>query len=349
MLVVLERATNKITGTFKLGQQQPRRRLRLGQPDRLVISIAEKFGALEQPQLDRRAVRDERRRRQGRDAGRLPRQRRRPGHDDQAEEGQRPDRRVPDRRAGRPTTQGRADLGGAVPSAAIRTPAPSAWTSYNGRARARGRGAGARRRRSTPTTRAWCASPRAPNADNIRKLYYRTGDGAEWDLMSIEKARPLRGRRSASPPTTRSPTCRSEQPTGPDAIVASTWPRASARKCCATTTSIRRRDHLPQRHARADRRVLHGRQAARTAFFDEECAGSAPAAQPGGGLRRQCAWSITSQTSRRPPGAGAGLQRPQPGRLLPVRHAVAKKAAHVLARREWFDPEQQSPMRSRSR
>ena len=68
-----------------------------------------------------------------------------------------------------------------------------------------GRGA-LRRRARIPITSASCSTAPATTR--------------EWQLLSIEKERPVRGRRSVSPWTTRSPTCEVEQANGPDSLVA---------------------------------------------------------------------------------------------------------------------------------
>lgn len=51
MLVVLERATNKLIGSFRLPRDNHVASFRWVNNDRLVVSVAEKFGQLASPQL----------------------------------------------------------------------------------------------------------------------------------------------------------------------------------------------------------------------------------------------------------------------------------------------------------
>ncbi|HEY0502943.1 MAG TPA: prolyl oligopeptidase family serine peptidase, partial [Lysobacter sp.] len=175
-------------------------------------------------------------------------------------------------------------------------------------------------------------------SDNIRHLYYRTGEGAEWDLVSVEKGglfeRPIGF--SADDQTVY---LQVEQPRGPDAIVAMDL---ATRK----RTEVLRDDKGDPASIiyRTNTRVpigayfFDGRQ--QTAFFDKE----APEARLQKSLEAAFAGDAVVITSQTNDGGLALVQvysDRNPGDFY-LFDTKAKKAAHVLAKRDWFDPATQA-------
>jgi len=176
------------------------------------------------------------------------------------------------------------------------------------------------------------------NSDNIRHLYYRTGEGAEWDLITVEKdglfEEPIGF--SADNQTVY---LQVEQPRGPDAIV-------------AMDLATRKRTEVLRDDKGDPARIIYGNNTRvpigayfadglpHTAFFDAQ----APEARLQKSLESAFSGSgvvITSQTND----GGLALvqvfadQNPGDFYLFDTK---AKKAAHVLAKREWFDPATQA-------
>ncbi|WP_342315887.1 S9 family peptidase [Lysobacter sp. FW306-1B-D06B] len=178
------------------------------------------------------------------------------------------------------------------------------------------------------------------NADRIRKLYYRANDGAEWELMTIEKNGLFEEPVGFSADDSIA-YLQVEQPDGPDAIVA--LELATGKR----TQVLRDDDVDPSRiiyrngtHVPIGAYFNDGRP--RSEFFDAQ----APEARLQKSLEGAFAGNAVTITSQTSDGGVALVQvasAQNPGDFY-LFDTKAKKAEHALARREWFDPEQQSPM-----
>lgn len=178
-------------------------------------------------------------------------------------------------------------------------------------------------------------------ADNVRHLYYRTGDGAAWELVSVEKnglfEEPIGF--SADNQTVY---LQVEQPRGPDAIVAMDL---ATRK----RTEVLRDDNadpasiIYRNNSRVPIGAYYHDGRLQSAFFDKD----APEARLQKSLEAAFAGDAVVITSQTDDGALAlvGVYSDQnPGDFY-LFDTKAKKAAHVLARREWFDPATQATSR----
>lgn len=178
--------------------------------------------------------------------------------------------------------------------------------------------------------------------DNIRKLYYRKGEGAEWELVSDEAVTHRHESPIGFSADDQTAYLQSEQPDGPDAIIA------------FDVASGTRKQVLRDDNSDPERIIYHnGTQVPvgaffmdpkpRTAFFDNKSKDavlyrSLEAAFGGDPVR------ITSQTSDGRLALVEVWSDRNPGDFY-VFDTVAKKASHLLSRRDWFDPEQMASMR----
>ena len=216
-------------------------------------------------------------------------------------------------------------------SAPIPTPALESIDVFTGR-RARVAMAPVRQATFSPTTRASFASSTVPTPTTSASSSTAPAKATRWTLLSIEDSKGrfeypigfsadnktvyLHRRAGRRVPMRSSP---------------STWPAANARWSCVTTTSIRA-DIIYRNGTRIPVGAFFMDGKPRTAFIDETVAGSAGCT---------AAWRRPSPAMRRDhladrrwqAGAGAGLQRPQSGRLLPVRHGRQEGGARAGAPR----------------
>lgn len=178
--------------------------------------------------------------------------------------------------------------------------------------------------------------------DNIRKLYYRKGDGVEWQLLSDEAAT---GRKelpigfSADDQTAYFET---EQAEGPNAIVAFDIASETRKEL------LRDDDTDPARiiyrngtNIPVGAFFVDGKP--RTAFFDA----TAPEARLYRSLEGAFAGESVRITSQTADGRLALVQvgsDRNPGDFY-IFDTVAKKAEYLLSRRDWFDPAQMGEMR----
>lgn len=179
-------------------------------------------------------------------------------------------------------------------------------------------------------------------ADNIRKLYYRKGEGAEWELISDEAVTHRHEFPIGFSADNQVAYLQAEQPEGPDAIVAFDIAKGTR------TQVLRDDDSDPSRiiyrngsQIPVGAFFMDGKP--RTAFFDNQSKEavlyrSLEAAFGGGPIR------ITSQTSDGQLALVEVWSDRNPGDFY-VFDTVAKKASHLLSRREWFDPEKMASMR----
>ncbi|MBA3487562.1 MAG: S9 family peptidase [Lysobacter sp.] len=178
--------------------------------------------------------------------------------------------------------------------------------------------------------------------DNLRKLYYRTGDGAEWQLISSEGADGAVEYALGFSADDTTAYLQAEQPTGPDAIVA--FDIASL----ARKTVLRDEQDDPARiiYRNASNtpigvRYMGGKP--RNRFFDE----AVPEARLYRSLEAAFDGNPVSITSQTADGKLALVQvwsDRNPGDFY-VFDTVAKTADHLVSRRDWFDPELMGQMR----
>lgn len=180
------------------------------------------------------------------------------------------------------------------------------------------------------------------DVDNVRKLYYREGNGAEWRMISSEAVNGQWEVAIGFSADNATAYLQSEQPSGPDAIVA--FDTASGSRKELLRDDIGDPERIIYRNGTSvpvGVRFMDGKP--RNAFFDE--------ASPEARLHRSLeaafasdAVRVTSQTSD--------------GRLLMVQvwsdrnpgdfyiyDTVAKKADHLISKRDWFDPKNMAEMR----
>jgi len=172
--------------------------------------------------------------------------------------------------------------------------------------------------------------------DNIRKLFYRQGEGAEWDLISDEAVTHRHESAIGFSADNGTAYLLAEQATGPDTIVALDLTTRTRREV------LRDDDSDPYRIIyRNGTRIpvgaffMDGKP--RTGFFDEKSSEailyrSLQAAFGGDPVR------ITSQTSDGRLALVQVWSDRNPGDFY-VFDVQAKKAAHLLSRSNWFDPE----------
>jgi dipeptidyl aminopeptidase/acylaminoacyl peptidase len=339
VLVVLDRATNKITGSFKLESNNHVSDFRWITPDRLIFGAAQKFGMLEQP---------------------LPTGEVFAMNADGSKTVMLSGYRVDD---GGPGTTIKPkkdnDRISAFPISTIAYPADARtvlvsvqsifsadpYSSaermdlYNGR-RSRVAASPVRDASFTTDNQGVVRFAAGSGADNIRKLFYRTGDGAEWQLLSIEKDGVFEDAIGFSADD-KIAYLQVEHASGPDSIVA--LDLATQKR----TELLRDNDTDPDRiiYRNGTRvpvgvRYLDGKP--RTAFFDPE----APEARLQRSLEAAFAGEgvvITSQTSDGRLALVQTYSDRNPGDFF-LFDTVAKKASHVVSRRQWFDPETQAEM-----
>ncbi|QNP41114.1 alpha/beta hydrolase family protein [Lysobacter solisilvae (ex Woo and Kim 2020)] len=201
-----------------------------------------------------------------------------------------------------------------------------------------------------PVRNAWFSTDNAgvvrfasgAGVDNVRKLYHRSGEGVEWDLVSDEAVTHRAEHPIGFSEDNRTAYLQSEQPKGPDAIVA------------YDTVTGERKVILRDDDSDPVRIIYHngtripvgavfmdGRP--RTAFFDDKSKEailyrSLEAAFGGDAVK------ITSQTSDGRLALVEVSSDRSPGDFY-IFDTVAKKAEHLLSRRQWFDPDKMASMR----
>jgi dipeptidyl aminopeptidase/acylaminoacyl peptidase len=177
--------------------------------------------------------------------------------------------------------------------------------------------------------------------DNIRKLYYRKGDGAEWELISDEAVTHRHEAPIGFSADDQTAYLQSEQMEGPDAIIALDIATGKRREV------LRDDDTDPYRiiyrnGTQIPVGVFFMDGKPRTLFFDNASKEavlyrSLEAAFGGDPVR------ITSQTSDGRLALVQVWSDRNPGDFY-IFDTVAKKAAHLLSRSDWFDPEKMASM-----
>ncbi|BDU17618.1 alpha/beta hydrolase family protein [Lysobacter auxotrophicus] len=338
VLAVIERGTNKLTGTFKMPRDNYVADFEWINPERVVLSAAEKFGSLDEPVLTGElfAINAD-----GSKAEMLIGYRTQDGGLGTTIKPKKGNDRVWARLVPTPIADdGRTTLISAQPYSQDPRSTAERLDAYSGRMR---------RVAIAPIRNARFAADNAgvvrftwgSDSDNIRHLYYRTGDGAEWDLLTIEKDGLFEVPIGFSADN-QTVYLQVEQPRGPDAIVAMNL--ASRQR-----TQVLRDDKAdPARIIyRNNTRVPIGAYFAdgrpHSAFFDSQAPEarlqkSLEAAFQGQGV------VVTSQTNDGSLALVQVFSDQNPGDFY-LFDTQAKKPAHVLAKREWFDPQKQATSR----
>ncbi|TQD51605.1 S9 family peptidase [Lysobacter aestuarii] len=174
--------------------------------------------------------------------------------------------------------------------------------------------------------------------DNVRKLFYRSRPGAEWELIRSEGTDGLFERPIGFSRDDSVAYFIAERAQGPDAIVAydvGQWdkPRELLRDAAVDPAGI---IYANNSREPIGARFMSGR--VRTEFFDPDSADarlqkSLEAAFAGHGV------SVTSQTSDGRLALVQVWSDTSPGDYY-LFDTVAKKASHVVSRAQWIDPEQ---------
>jgi len=336
VLAILRRADNKITANVSGGRNTAIAGFDWVSPDRVIVSLAEKFGALDRPQLTGELY--------GVDAetgsGEMLVGQRMMGNGLGT--------KIQPRKVERVAAFLSDDLPGDDKNVIIAV-MPFSGDPFT-RAERMDAYTGRRHRvASSPVRNASFATDNSGvvrfasgyGTDNVRKVYYRKGEGAEWELVSEEGAT----QRIESPigfsADNQTAYLQSEQPEGPDAIV--------ALDLATMTRKIVLRDDDTDPY-----RIIYrnGTQIPvgaffmdpkpRTLFFDSKTPEavlyrSLEAAFGGDAVR------ITSQTSDGRLALVQVWSDRNPGDFY-VFDTVGKKASHLLSRSDWFDPDQMATM-----
>ncbi|MDQ3224455.1 MAG: S9 family peptidase [Gemmatimonadota bacterium] len=179
-------------------------------------------------------------------------------------------------------------------------------------------------------------------SDNARKLYYRKGDGAEWELLNNEGVTGLAQSAIGFAEGDQVAYLQAERADGPDAILAFDTVSRETRE-------VLRDDNVDParvlyRHGtRVPIGVLYADGKPRTAFFDD----TSEDARLYRSLEAAFGGDPVMITSRTRDGRVALVNTwsdRSPGDFY-LFDTVAKKADHVLSQREWLDPEQMATMR----
>lgn len=337
LLVVIDRATNKVTGNFKLPVDNYVADFYWVNKDRLVISVAKKFGLLDRPQLTGELFAI-------------------------GASGSKPEMligyRVDDGGLGTkikpkkgsdgiwgylidsPPADEKSVLISAQPYSDDPYSSAERLDTYTGRltrvAKAPVRGA-----RFQTDNQGVVRFVTGSNSDNTRRLYYRSGDGAEWELISVESETTGAEFPIGFSADDKTAYLLVEQAQGPDTLVA--MDLATRQR-----TEVLRDDDVDPAGViyRNGTRVpvglffMDGKP--RTAFLDDR----SPEARLYRSLEAAFAGDavqITSQTADGRLALVKAYNDRNPGDFY-LFDTVAKKAAHVMARRDWLDPEQQARM-----
>lgn len=341
VLVVVDRGTHKPTGTFRLGANSHVSDFRWISKDRLLIGISEQFGELERPQPTGElfAMNAD-----GGKAEMLVGFRVDDGGLGTSIKPKKDSDRIAAFAVDEPPNDDRKVLISVMPYSADPYTSAEYIDVFTGR-RARVAGAPVRGATFHTDNQGVVRFAAGSDSDNVRKLYYRTGDGAEWVPFAVETDTGRFEYPIGFSEDDKVVYLRSEQADGPDAIVAYDL-ATRERKTVLRDDNVDPADIDNYVVYRAGTRVpvgvffMDGKP--RVAFFDEK----SPEARLYRSLEGAFAGNaveITSQTSDGRLALVKVYSDRNPGDFY-LFDTQAKKAAHVLARREWFDPDRQSPM-----
>lgn len=335
-LAIMRRADNKLTATFVLGRNTHVDDFWWVNPERVLISIAEKFGEMDQPRL----------------SGEL--------YAINAD-GSRPDLLVGQRVRG-------AGLGTKIQPKKVEMVAAflvddlpaddkhviisvmpfsddpftraDRMDVYSGR-RTQVARAPVRNAEFTTDNQGVIRFAHGAGTDLIDKLYYRAGDGAEWKLINDEAANGRVERPVGFSGDDRTAYLRVEQDKGPDAIVAVDVASGERREVLRDDdTDPMRIIYKPGTSLAVGAMYMDGRP--RTAFFDNASAEARLYRSLEAAFKGESPYITSSTADGKLTLVQTGSDR-NPGDFY-VFDTVAKKAAHLISRRDWFDPEKMAEM-----
>lgn len=337
-LVIMSRADNKVTATFQLGKNTHVQDFWWVNPERVLISIAEKLGALDQPQL----------------TGEIYAINADGSHPDilvgQRVQGGGLGTKIQPKKVEQIAAFMVDDLPGddrnVIISVIPFTGDPYARAEkmdvYSGR-RARVALAPIRNAEFVTDNAGVVRFARGAGMDLVSKLYYRPGDGGSWKLINDEQASGHAEHALGFSGDDSTAYLRVEQDKGPDAIVAMDVASGQRREVLRDANA----DPEPVLHHLGNGSVpvgavfMDGKP--RTAFFD-------PASSDARLYRSlEAAFQgdrplVTSSTADGRLALVQTYSDRNPGDFY-IFDTVARKADHLLSRRQWFDPEQMAEMR----
>jgi dipeptidyl aminopeptidase/acylaminoacyl peptidase len=338
-LAIMRRADNKLTATFQLGRNTHVNNFWWVNAERVLISIAEKYGELDQPLL----------------TGEL--------YAINAD-GSRPDLLVGYRVAGgglgtkiQPKKVERvaaflvddlpADDKHVIISVMPFSGSGDPYTRaeeldvYTGRRLPVAR-APVRNAEFTTDNRGVVRFAHGAGTDLINKLYYRAGNGAEWKLINDEVVSGRVERPIGFSGDDKTAYLRVEQDKGPDAIVAMDVASGERREVLRDDdTDPMRMLYRPGTSLAVGAMYMDGRP--RTAFFDNASPEARLYRSLEAAFKGESPYITSSTSDGKLTLVQTGSDR-NPGDFY-VFDTVAKKAEHLISRREWFDPAKMAEMR----
>ncbi len=337
-LAVIERGTNKITGSLKLGRNAHVADFDWISRDRLLISVADRFGELERPQLTGELIamnadgsKTEMLAGFRVDDGGL-------GTTIKPKKGSDSIAAFP---IAAPFNEGRSALVKVLPFSADPYPAIENIDVFTGR-RARVAVSPVRGASFITDNRGEVRFVAGSESDNVRKLYYRSGEGNGWTLFSMEDSKGRFEYPIGFSADDKVVYLFAEQAKGPAKIVALDL-ASRERKVVLADDNVDPDRIIYRNGTRTPLGVFFMDGKPRTAFIDE----TVPEAKLYHSLESAFAGSSVEITSQTSDGSLALIRVSNdlnPGDFY-LFDTVNKKAAHVLARRQWFDPDKMSPMR----
>lgn len=336
ILVVIERATNKVTAKFVLGKNVHVSYFDWAKPTRLLIGTSEKFGLLAQPQWTGELYAIDA---DGGSAELLVGYKVNDGGLSTTIKPKKGNDRIYAFPIATPPIKGKNVLVSVQPYGSSDPYSSAEYLDiYSGR-RAKVASAPVRGAFFATDNQGVVRFAAGSASDNVRKLFYRTGEGAPWELVGIET-----DGRFESPvgfsADDKIAYLQSEQADGPDAIVAMDL-ATRERKVVMRDDDTDPSGAIYQNGTRTPVGFFFRDGKLRTQFLDEQSA----EAKLYHSLEAAFAGEAVVITSKSADGRLALVQTfsdRNPGDFY-LFDTVAKKASHVLARREWFDPEQQHP------
>ena len=337
VLVILDRASNKLLGTFQLGQDSGIYSFDWVSKDRVLIGAAERFGALDRPQPTGELF--------GMDAS---------GGKTQMLVGQRVKSNTGSRIGAKNAAMIAAflvdDLPGDDKNVLISTSTfgGEPYTKlermnvYNGQrqvvARAPVRNASFRTDNQGEVRFAV-----GSDTDNISKLYYRESNESEWKLVNDEGATGIIEQPIGFSTDNRTAYLLSEQASGPDVVVA--YDVATGKRTTALADpTMSPHDILYRPGTKVPVGALYVDGKPRMGFFDE---GSEDARlfRSLGAAFGDGAAVVTSSTADGKLNLVNSYSGQSPGDYY-LFDSAAKKAAHIVSQAQWIDPAAMSPMRA---
>lgn len=170
--------------------------------------------------------------------------------------------------------------------------------------------------------------------DIVNKLYYRTGEGADWVLVNDESASGHSEWPVGFSADNRIAYLAVEQPKGPSHIVAYDVATGERTKVLADATGDPVVLHAPGTRVPVGALFVDGRP--RTAFFDPESEHARLYRSLEAAFEGHAVYITSSTADGRKVLVQTWSDR-NPGDFY-IYDTVDKKAAHVVARRQWFDP-----------